>query len=44
MNLAKNCLIAMLLLFASQFVLAHSGGTNAYGCHYDHKTYTYHCH
>ena len=23
---------------------AHSGRTNAYGCHWDHRTGTYHCH
>ena len=23
---------------------AHSGGTNAAGCHVDHKTGVYHCH
>lgn len=22
----------------------HSGGTNAYGCHTNHKTGVYHCH
>ncbi|WP_332875635.1 YHYH domain-containing protein [Halomonas sp. G15] len=24
--------------------LAHSGGTNAQGCHTNHKTGAYHCH
>ena len=28
----------------SAVALAHSGGTDAYGCHWNHKTYTYHCH
>ena len=23
---------------------AHSGGTDKYGCHYNHKTGEYHCH
>jgi hypothetical protein len=23
---------------------AHSGGTDAYGCHTEHKTGLYHCH
>ena len=22
----------------------HGGGTNGYGCHYERKTYGYHCH
>lgn len=25
-------------------VYAHSGGTDAYGCHTNHKTGGYHCH
>jgi len=37
-------LIAIVLLAASTIVIAHSGGTDAYGCHYDHRTGGYHCH
>jgi hypothetical protein len=38
--------LSLVLLFASLASLsfAHSGGTNAYGCHYNHKTGVYHCH
>ncbi len=25
-------------------ILGHSGGTDAYGCHTNHKTGNYHCH
>ena len=32
-----------LLLFGSS-ALAHSGGTNKYGCHNDNKRGGYHCH
>lgn len=34
---------AALALFALG-ALAHSGGTDRYGCHRDHKTGVYHCH
>lgn len=33
-------LVALFAVTAS----AHSGGTNAAGCHIDHKTGIYHCH
>lgn len=34
----------ILLLALSAFAMAHSGGTDASGCHYDHRTGVYHCH
>lgn len=37
-------LIAIAMLLASGLALAHSGGTDIYGCHYNHKTGVYHCH
>ena len=37
-------IIAIALLLVSGFALAHSGGTDANGCHHDHKSGGYHCH
>ena len=37
-------LIAIALLVASTFALAHSGGTDRNGCHHERKTGGYHCH
>lgn len=31
-------------IFTTGVALAHSGGTDAYGCHKNHKTGVYHCH
>lgn len=39
----KIVIAAIVTLFAS-VAFAHSGGTDAYGCHTDHKTGGYHCH
>lgn len=39
--------IAVAMILAVCFALpafAHSGGTNAQGCHTDRKTGAYHCH
>ena len=36
--------IAAACLFPMHVALAHSGGTDAYGCHTNHKTGVYHCH
>jgi hypothetical protein len=37
--------VALLLVVALPGVsLAHSGGTDAYGCHHDRKNGGYHCH
>ena len=32
------------MLFLGGAVMAHSGGTDKYGCHWNHKTGIYHCH
>ena len=39
-------LLAVLLVtaLAAPVVLAHSGDTDIYGCHTNHKTGIYHCH
>jgi len=37
-------LIATLLCAAAMNATPHSGGTNADGCHTDHRTGDYHCH
>ena len=39
-------LIAILsaTLFIAGLAVAHSGGTDSAGCHYDHKRGGYHCH
>ncbi|CAI8715201.1 YHYH domain-containing protein [Pseudomonas sp. IT-P74] len=37
-------LIASLLSITSVAAFAHSGGTDAKGCHRNHKTNDYHCH
>ena len=37
-------LIVLLVCGGPVFVLAHSGGTNAEGCHTNRKTGEYHCH
>lgn len=40
----KKALLALSLMFTVGAAFAHSGGTDAYGCHYNHKTGVYHCH
>jgi len=35
---------ALVLLVACEFAAAHSGGTDAQGCHTNRKTGDYHCH
>lgn len=37
-----SAIIALAALSATAF--AHSGGTDAVGCHVDHRTGVYHCH
>jgi hypothetical protein len=37
-------IVASLLAFTSTAATSHSGGTDQYGCHKDHKTGDYHCH
>lgn len=36
--------LALSLALSSGLALAHSGGTDAAGCHNNHKTGGYHCH
>lgn len=36
--------IGAALMAAAGFAVGHSGGTDASGCHTDHKTGDYHCH
>lgn len=40
----KKLLAAAAILSLSALALAHSGGTDSRGCHYDHRTGVYHCH
>ncbi|NTU72795.1 YHYH domain-containing protein [Candidatus Roizmanbacteria bacterium] len=41
----KKIALAILFVFSfSAFAMAHSGGTDKFGCHKDHKTGDYHCH
>lgn len=40
----KKIIIAGVLAAIAGVASAHSGGTNAQGCHIDHKTGVYHCH
>lgn len=39
----KTMLVAVLALM-SGLAMAHSGGTDKYGCHKDHSTGIRHCH
>jgi hypothetical protein len=43
-NLSLAAMATMLLLAASGPASGHPGGTNAQGCHTNHKTGDYHCH
>ena len=40
----KKVVFILLGLGIVASLFAHSGGTNAQGCHTDHKTGLYHCH
>lgn len=40
----KKLVFAALLSLLASLALAHSGGTDSLGCHYDRKTNVYHCH
>lgn len=45
MQMRKIILTAVLAMGASSVpAVAHSGGTDAYGCHTNHTTGVYHCH
>jgi hypothetical protein len=35
---------ALLCLATVSVAMAHSGGTDKFGCHHDRKTGVYHCH
>ena len=46
-NEGRDMLKAIVLVtgvLLAGFAVAHSGGTDASGCHMDHKTGVYHCH
>ena len=40
----KKLLAGFVFAVFAAFAFAHSGGTDSRGCHWDHKTGTYHCH
>lgn len=40
----KKLFLAVILAVSCGLTLAHSGGTDSKGCHYDHRTGGYHCH
>lgn len=40
----KKLLLILALIIAAPVVVAHSGGTDKYGCHVDHRTGIRHCH
>lgn len=44
MKKIATLLISAVLAAGSAAVFAHSGGTDAQGCHIDHKTGVRHCH
>jgi hypothetical protein len=37
-------ILAALFILGTVAVAAHSGGTDKFGCHLNHKTGVYHCH
>ena len=40
----KYAIFTIFAVLLSTGAMAHSGGTNASGCHHDHKNGGYHCH
>lgn len=40
----KKAIISAILMAVTSITFAHSGGTDAYGCHYKRSTGVYHCH
>ena len=40
----KAVLVLLVSLGVASVAFAHSGGTDANGCHTNHKTGDYHCH
>lgn len=43
-SIAIAAIITLLVATASTAAFAHSGGTDAYGCHVDRQTGIRHCH
>lgn len=43
-SIMKKLFLATILAAAFGLAFAHSGGTDAKGCHHDTRTGTYHCH
>lgn len=43
MILLMVCTVVSIVLFGTN-AMSHSGGTDDYGCHHDHKRGGYHCH
>ena len=43
-NMKKLLGVVLISLFSIGTAVAHSGGTDSYGCHNDHKKGGYHCH
>jgi hypothetical protein len=42
--MVKCFVVAVCLIFSATSVMAHSGGTDYMGCHFNRKTDEYHCH
>lgn len=40
----KRLILLLVMLASAPVVLAHSGGTDKFGCHTDHRTGIRHCH
>lgn len=40
----KKAIFIAVATMLSALAIAHSGGTDSRGCHYDHRTGGYHCH
>lgn len=40
----KRIIAVAIIAMTASVAWAHSGGTDSYGCHYNHKTGGYHCH
>lgn len=40
----KKLIAGILLMLVAGAAVAHSGGTDSFGCHHDRKNGGYHCH
>jgi hypothetical protein len=40
----KKMIVAIVTVLAAASAMAHGGGTDRNGCHWDHKNGGYHCH